>query len=29
LSKTLEPVPCGQDVIRDCSLTRAILPPIR
>ena len=29
LSKSLEPVPCGRDVIKDCSLTRAILPPIR
>lgn len=29
LSKSLEPVPCGRDVIRDCSLTDALLDPIR
>ncbi|KIN65376.1 Ribonuclease T2 family protein [Sulfitobacter noctilucae] len=29
LSKTLEPVPCGQDVVRDCSLKDAIFSPIR
>jgi ribonuclease T2 len=29
MSKSLDPVPCGQDVVKDCKLTRAILPPIR
>ena len=29
LSKTLDPVPCGQDVIRDCALGNALLDPIR
>lgn len=29
LSKTLDPVPCGRDVVKDCTLDRAILPPIR
>ncbi|EPX79518.1 ribonuclease T2 family protein [Salipiger mucosus] len=29
LSKTLEPVPCGRDVVRDCSLTEALLDPVR
>jgi len=29
LSKTLEPVPCGQDVVRDCTLKRALFDPIR
>lgn len=29
LSKTLEPVPCGRDVIRDCSMKDALLDPIR
>lgn len=29
LSKSLEPVPCGRDVIRDCRSTDALLDPIR
>ncbi|SNS96481.1 ribonuclease T2 family protein [Antarctobacter heliothermus] len=29
LSKGLEPVPCGQDVVRDCKLTNARFEPIR
>lgn len=29
LSKDLQPVPCGRDVIRDCSLSDALLDPIR
>lgn len=29
LSKDLEPVPCGRDVIKDCTLDNAILPPVR
>lgn len=29
LSKGLEPVPCGRDVIRDCTLTNALFPPSR
>jgi ribonuclease T2 len=29
LSKTLEPVPCGRDVIRDCTLKNARFAPIR
>ena len=29
LSKSLDPVPCGRDVIKDCSMTKAILPPVR
>jgi ribonuclease T2 len=29
LSKSLDPVPCGRDVIKDCSMTNAILPPVR
>lgn len=29
LSKNLDPVPCGRDVIRDCALTDALLAPIR
>ncbi len=28
LSKFLDPVPCGRDVVRDCDLSNAILPPI-
>ncbi|MFP7570160.1 ribonuclease T2 family protein [Marivita sp. S2033] len=28
MSKTLEPVPCGADVVRDCSATDALLAPI-
>ena len=29
LSKALEPVPCGRDVVRDCSLDDALLDPVR
>lgn len=29
LSKTLEPVPCGRDVVRDCTATDALFAPIR
>ena len=29
LSKDLTPVPCGQDVIRDCQMTDALLDPVR
>lgn len=29
LSKSLEPVPCGRDVIRDCTATDALFEPIR
>lgn len=29
LSKGLEPVPCGRDVIRDCTLEGAVFTPIR
>ncbi len=29
LSKSLEPVPCGRDVIRDCTLKNALFDPIR
>ncbi|MFK7875504.1 MAG: ribonuclease T [Paracoccaceae bacterium] len=29
LSKSLDPVPCGQDVIRDCKLKDALFTPIR
>ncbi|MBY6135952.1 ribonuclease T2 [Leisingera sp. XS_AS12] len=29
LSKSLEPVPCGRDVIRDCTLENARFAPIR
>jgi ribonuclease T2 len=29
LSKSLEPVPCGADVIRDCQMTDALFAPIR
>ncbi|WP_226623472.1 ribonuclease T2 [Alloyangia pacifica] len=28
LSKELEPVPCGQDVVKDCTLPNALLDPI-
>ncbi len=28
LSKTLEPVPCGQDVVRDCRMKDALFQPI-
>ncbi|SLN50390.1 ribonuclease I [Roseivivax jejudonensis] len=29
LSKALEPVPCGADVVRDCRATDALLDPVR
>lgn len=29
LSKSLDPVPCGQDTVRDCSLKDAHLSPVR
>lgn len=29
LSKELEPVPCGQDVVRDCKMSDALFDPIR
>ncbi|THH36827.1 ribonuclease T [Aliishimia ponticola] len=29
LSKSLEPVPCGRDVIKDCTLRDALFTPIR
>ena len=29
LSTTLEPVPCGRDVVRDCALGNALLDPVR
>lgn len=29
LSKSLDPVPCGQDVIRDCVLSDALFTPMR
>ncbi len=29
LSKDLEPVPCGRDVVRDCSMKDALFDPIR
>lgn len=29
LSKSLDPVPCGQDVVRDCAATDALFDPIR
>lgn len=29
LSKDLDPVPCGRDTIRDCSMTNALFDPIR
>jgi ribonuclease T2 len=29
LSRTLDPVPCGQDVVRDCTLKDALLDPVR
>ncbi|WP_425043137.1 ribonuclease T2 family protein [Primorskyibacter sp. S87] len=29
LSRGLEPVPCGRDVIRDCTLKDALFPPVR
>lgn len=29
LSKNLEPVPCGRDTIKDCSLNNALFDPVR
>ena len=29
LSRDLEPVPCGRDVIRDCTMTDALFTPLR
>ena len=29
LSKSLQPVPCGRDVIKDCKMTNALFPPSR
>ena len=29
LSKSLEPVPCGRDVVRDCTLEDALFAPLR
>lgn len=29
LSRDLEPVPCGRDVIKDCTLKDAVLTPLR
>ncbi|UWR22821.1 ribonuclease T2 [Sulfitobacter sp. S190] len=29
LSKSLDPVPCGRDVLRDCRMTDALFDPIR
>ena len=29
LSRTLEPVPCGRDVVRDCSMRDALFDPVR
>ncbi|WP_417720441.1 ribonuclease T2 family protein [Salipiger sp.] len=29
LSKALSPVPCGQDVVRDCTMTDALFAPVR
>ncbi|MEP5728966.1 MAG: ribonuclease T2 [Sulfitobacter sp.] len=29
LSKTLTPVPCGQDVVRDCKMQDAVFAPLR
>lgn len=29
LSKSLDPVPCGRDVVRDCTMKDALLDPIR
>ncbi len=29
LSKDLSPVPCGRDVIRDCTMTNALFEPVR
>jgi len=29
LSKSLDPVPCGRDVVRDCTMKDAIFTPLR
>lgn len=29
LSKSLDPVPCGRDTIKDCSMTNALFDPVR
>lgn len=29
LSRGLDPVPCGRDVVRDCTMTDALLTPVR
>ena len=29
LSRALDPVPCGQDVVRDCKMTNALFTPVR
>lgn len=29
MSKTLDPVPCGQDVVRDCRMKNALFTPLR
>ena len=29
LSKSLQPVPCGRNVIKDCKMTNALFPPSR
>ncbi len=29
LSKSLDPVPCGQDVVRDCTSKNALFTPVR
>ena len=29
LSRTLDPVPCGQDVVRDCQMRDALFTPVR
>ena len=29
LSRTLDPVPCGQDVVRDCTARDALFTPVR
>ncbi len=29
LSRTLDPVPCGQDVVRDCKMQKALFAPVR
>ena len=29
LSRALEPVPCGQDVVRDCRMKDALFSPVR